>query len=252
MMKQMRILIAACLLVCMGVMSVSAATAKTFTFEKGLDEQGMGYSAYNTKFTVNNGVLEMEVEQPDVAGGTPILGLSEKLSLNADENKYVTITIKNTSTIGKAQLYFATTDEPGMDESKSLVIDIGTNMADFQTYTFDFSTHEQWKGTLKALRLDSITGTGIEKGMKVYLKSVVVASSPDSAVAVAPSNENAAITGTEGQAGESAGGPATGSAPAASANPKTGDMGISLYVALLAAASGAYFMLNRRHGRGQA
>lgn len=245
MLKQMRILIAACLLVWMGAMSASAATAQTFTFEKGLDEQGIAYSAYNSKFTVNNGVLEMEVEQPDVAGGIPILVLSEKLSINADENKYVTIAIKNTSTIGKAQLYFATADEPGLDENKSLVIDIGTNMADFQTYTFDFSTHEQWKGTLKSLRLDSITGSGIEKGMKVYLQSVAVASSAESTVV--PSNDNAASADTEGQAEV-----ATDEAVATAANPKTGDMGISLYAALLAVAAGTYFIVNRRHNREQA
>lgn len=176
MLKQMRILIAACLLVCMGATTVSAATARIFTFEGGLDEQGFGYSGYNNNFTVSNGVLVMTVEQPDVAGGTPILAFPDNLGISADENKYVSITIKNTSAINKAQLYFATTTEPAMDENKSLVIEIGTNMADFQTYTFDFSQHAQWKGTLKSLRLDSITGTGIEKDMKVFLKSVAIAS----------------------------------------------------------------------------
>ncbi|BBH24941.1 hypothetical protein Back11_62860 [Paenibacillus baekrokdamisoli] len=247
-MKSIRILITALFLFVIAVSSVSAASGKVFKFDKGLDEAGYTYSAYNSNFKINKGILEITVEKTDVAGGIPIFFLPDNLKLDINKNKYVIVKLRNESTVSSSKIYWTTTDDKTYDESKALAIEIGTKMSDFQEIVFDLSDQKAWKGTLKGLRLDSLASDSNPKGAKVFIESIEIASTPESSsTPAASSGEDTGSTPAASNSVDTNSNTETGDAGATTAsNPKTGDNGTGMYFLIVMIAAAALFLLRKK------
>jgi len=93
-------------------------------------------------------------------GTDPILLSPDQLGINLFKHKKVKIRMKNGTSSTTGQLFFETDAEQGFTEDKSVLASITANDPLWTEYTFDFSEHEKWNGTLKRLRFDPSASTG--------------------------------------------------------------------------------------------
>lgn len=114
------------------------------------DQHDFGWDTYNVSSFVrgSKGTVYGVSSNND-----PILQSKSGLGVNIDKNKFVRIRMRNMTNDTWARLYFSTTTNVGMDESKAISFPI-VPQSDFQNYTIDLSGNQYWTGTLDQLRLD--------------------------------------------------------------------------------------------------
>ena len=115
-----------------------------------------GFTSYTLSLNIANGVLSGKS-----AGSEVNRHITNNGPLNLDLSKYsgVEVCIKYKYTADKPSdmvIYFTTEEDPKWGEDKNKYsIHTSTDSGDeFKVYTFDFSKHEKWNGTLRGLRFD--------------------------------------------------------------------------------------------------
>ena len=120
-----------------------------------------GWTSYTLSLNTANGILS-----GSSAGTEPNRHLTNNGPLNIDLSGYsgVEVKIKYKYTADKPSsmtIYFTTEEDPKWGEDKNLYVKhLSTDSGDdFVVYTFDFSKHEKWNGTLRGLRYDAFNTT---------------------------------------------------------------------------------------------
>ena len=115
-----------------------------------------GFTSYTLSLNTANGVLSGKS-----AGSEVNRHITNNGPLNLDLSKYsgVEVCIKYKYTADKPSdmvIYFTTEEDPKWGEDKNKYsMHTSTDSGDeFKVYTFDFSKHEKWNGTLRGLRFD--------------------------------------------------------------------------------------------------
>jgi len=131
----------------------SAVGTSGVGYEFNIDGNMEGWGRTNSvsALTVSDGVL-----QCTVVGEDPHFE-SSWISANALENQVVLIRMK-VSEPGSGQIYWATSNEPDMDESKSYPLSRVTN--EWQLYILNLKNHPKWIGIITQLRIDPPESSG--------------------------------------------------------------------------------------------
>jgi GH43 family beta-xylosidase len=112
------------------------------------------YGLHHLNGSVQSGLLQLEV-----TGNDPYLHSPDHLSVATDTLDRVIIRMKNQTTATMAQLYWITNSESSYGSNKSLSFPIHANDSVHNDYIIDLSSHSQWAGTLRQIRLDPVSGT---------------------------------------------------------------------------------------------
>jgi hypothetical protein len=85
--------------------------------------------------------------------------LGPDTSFPAAEHPAIDLRARRTGGTGRARLYFATADDPAMNEDKVIDFDLPDDEG-FHELTLAAGDHPRWSGTIVALRLDPFAGPG--------------------------------------------------------------------------------------------
>ncbi|MGD8777354.1 MAG: T9SS type A sorting domain-containing protein [Ignavibacteria bacterium] len=92
-----------------------------------------------------------------IGGTDPYFKSNGNLAIDVTNSDYLTIRMKNSSSMTTGQVYFITNSDNVWNEAKHIDFTIDAN-SDFITYYIDMSSLSGWTGTLSQLRIDPTTG----------------------------------------------------------------------------------------------
>jgi len=98
---------------------------------------------------VSNGILSM-----NITGGDPYMTSPDNLGVDASQNRYVIIRMRNGTGTNSGRLYWTTDTQANFNISHSTEVSINPNESSFSTYVLDMSYESNWNGTIKQIRLD--------------------------------------------------------------------------------------------------
>lgn len=133
--------------------SVAPDPSGSFNFNQNGNMQGWVPNGVVSNAKVKNGILSFQS-----VGTDPVF--TQNCSLKAEDYPYLHIKIKNATDGGTFQLYFGTTDKPGISAEKMVSVNISANSEEFIEYTADMRTNSNWKGTVNQLRMDPTNRQG--------------------------------------------------------------------------------------------
>lgn len=121
-----------------------------------------GWSAVNANIDFVDDCLRMNALQKSDGRYDPILSIEQ---LNLDCSQYRTLEIRCRWSMSSAAsdtlgFYFATSEQPGLSESKRVKHTIGKDSDGYQIIQIDMSQNENWSGTLTQLRFDPFDSAG--------------------------------------------------------------------------------------------
>lgn len=133
----------------------SSTTAYAWLFSTGLNFEGWSPSQANA--TVSGGNLNLTS-----AGADPFIVSQDNLGVsNPATERYLHINMRNQTSDSAGRIYFTTTASPVFSEDKSVPFTTRTNATGFTDYTIDMAANPSWTGTIKQLRVDPFSTTGV-------------------------------------------------------------------------------------------
>ena len=132
------------------------------------DAEGWTSNNHIGLFKATKGTLLLE------CSGTDPLIYSPNISLDASEYKYVKIRMQNETPIGRAFLFFITTDSQSYGGGKRIEIAVTANDTEMKEYIVSLEGMDLWKGTITQLRFDPVNSSdgSIYIEGNVYIDSI--------------------------------------------------------------------------------
>lgn len=135
----------------------------------GEDSSGWDFVESTEGWSLNNGTvvwsfggddqthIEFDLNEVDERLVSP-----DNINLSCDDYSGLMIRLKNSSAATRCRFYFTTDTSETFAEDKRINLEgIDTNMSDYKSYFVDFSSHPEWKGLLKQMR---VCPTGVTSG----------------------------------------------------------------------------------------
>jgi hypothetical protein len=134
----------------LGGTTSDTALATDWDFSKGMNNW---YVGNNISDTVENSVVKLSV-----TGSDPYIKSPYGLNVDAGKYKYVSFTMKNTTSDTSAQIWWQTNSDVSYDGSMQTTVTLIPSDTGFTTYNVDLSKNSAWTGRIEQLRLDPVNG----------------------------------------------------------------------------------------------
>jgi len=141
------------------VPAVTNTYSRQWNFNTDGDREGWGATSDDMRdldnITVQNGVLSATA-----TGNDPWIVSPNNLGLNAEDNPYIHIRMKNGSGSTSGKVYFITDTDQTWNETKRLYFFAKANDEGYTDYYVNMWTCSSWAGRIKAFRIDPFDTTG--------------------------------------------------------------------------------------------
>jgi hypothetical protein len=133
----------------------SIAYSKLWNFNSDGDSEGWTVAKQISPISITGGSYS-----GTSTGSDPGIHSPDALGISAEENPYIHIRMKNSSSDTAGQIYFITETDQTWNEAKGIGLYVKPNDSGYTDYYIPIWSNKNWTGNIQAIRFDPITTTG--------------------------------------------------------------------------------------------